>query len=174
MSHHPSNIGSLVRITASIPWSRNELNNRIQARDWISKPDPSLCTSPNWIYYVLEPHRGIAKAIEFKKITLSGLIHGDYTLNERLPTCQNSISRQARLNSEGGQRRTDPWQEPTNLLDLRNRIYSGAPLGPKGVALASHSPLRGFTFLQLHNKKRLQERSKINAYTQHAHLHTRT
>jgi hypothetical protein len=74
MGHHPSNRSSLVRITANIPWRPDELNNRIQAGDWISKPDPSLCTSPDWIYYVLEPHRGTAKAIEFKKITSSGLI----------------------------------------------------------------------------------------------------
>jgi hypothetical protein len=74
MGHHPSNRSSLVRITTSIPWRPDELNNRIQAGDWISKPDPSLCTSPDWIYYVLEPHRGTAKAIEFKKITPSGLI----------------------------------------------------------------------------------------------------
>jgi hypothetical protein len=74
MSHHPSNRGSLVRIAASIPWRPYELNNRIQAGDWISKPDPNLCASPDWIYYVLEPHRGTAKVIEFKKITPSGLI----------------------------------------------------------------------------------------------------
>jgi hypothetical protein len=74
MGHHPSNRSSLVRITTSIPWRPNELNNRIQIGDWINKPDPSLCTSPDWIYYMLEPHRSTAKAIEFKKITPSGLI----------------------------------------------------------------------------------------------------
>jgi hypothetical protein len=74
MSHHPTNRSSLVRITASIPWRPNEFINRIQAGDWISKPDLSSCTSPDWIYYVLEPHRGTTKAIEFKKITPSGLI----------------------------------------------------------------------------------------------------
>jgi len=74
MGHYPSNKSSLVRITANIPWRPDELNNRIQAGDWISKPDPSLCTSLDWIYYVFEPHRGTAKAIEFKKITPSGLI----------------------------------------------------------------------------------------------------
>jgi hypothetical protein len=74
MGHHPSNKSSLVRITINIPWCLDEVNNRIQAGDWISKPDPSLCTSPDWIYYVLEPHRGTTKVIEFKKITPSGLI----------------------------------------------------------------------------------------------------
>ncbi len=47
MSHHPSNRDSLLRITASIPWRPDELNNQIQVGDWINKPDPNLCTSPN-------------------------------------------------------------------------------------------------------------------------------
>jgi hypothetical protein len=56
MSHHPANRDSLARITASIPWNPEELNNRVQAGDWISKPDPSMRTSPDWIYYVLESY----------------------------------------------------------------------------------------------------------------------
>jgi hypothetical protein len=33
MSHHPANRDSLARITASIPWNPEELNNRVQAGD---------------------------------------------------------------------------------------------------------------------------------------------
>jgi hypothetical protein len=87
MSHHPANRDNLARITASIPWNPEELNNRVQAGDWISKPDPSMRTSPDWIYYVLESYRGTAKVIEFKKITSSGIIkattHAAITLSTK-------------------------------------------------------------------------------------------
>ncbi len=74
MNYHPANRDSLARITTSIPWKPEELNYRVQTGDWVSKPDPSMRTSPEWIYYVLEAHRGIAKVIEFRKITPSGII----------------------------------------------------------------------------------------------------
>jgi hypothetical protein len=87
MSHHPANRDNLARITASIPWNPEELNNRVPAGDWISKPDPNMSTSPDWIYYVLEPHRGTTKVIEFKKITSSGIIkattHAAITLSTK-------------------------------------------------------------------------------------------
>jgi hypothetical protein len=87
MSHHPANRDNLARITANIPWNPEELNNRVQAGDWISKPDPSMRNSPDWIYYVLESYRGTAKVIEFKKITSSGIIkattHAAITLSTK-------------------------------------------------------------------------------------------
>jgi len=86
MSHHPTNKDSLARITASIPWNPEELNNRVQAGDWISKPDPNMLTSPDWIYYVLESHRGTAKVIEFKKITPNGIIKATTHAAITLPT----------------------------------------------------------------------------------------
>ncbi len=46
-----------------------------------------MSTSPDWIYYVLEPHQGTAKVIEFKKITSSGIIkatmHATITLSTK-------------------------------------------------------------------------------------------
>jgi len=42
MGYYPSNRSNLVRITTSIPWRPNKLNNQIQVGDWISKPNPSL------------------------------------------------------------------------------------------------------------------------------------
>jgi len=86
MNHHPTNRDSLARITASIPWNLEELNNRVQAGDWISKPDPNMRTSPDWIYYVLESHRGTAKVIEFKKITPNGIIKATTHAAITLPT----------------------------------------------------------------------------------------
>jgi hypothetical protein len=84
MSHHVSNRSNLERITANIPWHPYELINRIQAGDWIGKPDPSSSTFPDWVYYVLKPLQDIARAIEFKRITPNGFIqattHSVFTL----------------------------------------------------------------------------------------------
>jgi len=86
MSHHPANRDNLARITAIIPWNPEELNNRVQVGDWISKPNPSMRTSPDWIYYVLKSYRGTAKVIEFKKITPSGIIKAKTHVAITLPT----------------------------------------------------------------------------------------
>jgi hypothetical protein len=74
MIHHASNRSCLEGITVSIPWHPDKITNLIQVGDWISMPNPNPHTPPDWVYYVLELSRDIARAIEFKKIMPNGRI----------------------------------------------------------------------------------------------------
>lgn len=74
LSYHTANKEAWEAITNSIPWRPDEQDDQIKKGNWITKPIPGSRIAPEWVYLVLESAPTTAKALEFKKVALSGHI----------------------------------------------------------------------------------------------------
>jgi predicted metal-dependent HD superfamily phosphohydrolase len=135
-----------------------------------------MSTSPDWIYYVLEPHRSTAKVIEFKKITSSGIIkattHAAITLSTKGYRPVRILS-QDKHDSTLKVARDAPIlsKNPLTFWIFETGFIQEFPWDPGEWHWQA---TRRLALLRIHSKKRIQERSDLNAHAGHEHLHPRT
>jgi hypothetical protein len=74
MTYHATNRNNRKIIIASIPWIPAIYINRFQAGDWINKRNSGNNTTLEWIYHVIGVTPNTVQAIEFQRVTPTGLI----------------------------------------------------------------------------------------------------
>jgi hypothetical protein len=74
MTYHATNKNSKEIIIASIPWNLATYINRFQAGDWISKRVSRNNTTLTWVYHVTRVNPNTVQAVEFQRVTPTGLI----------------------------------------------------------------------------------------------------
>ncbi len=74
MTYHTTNMNNKEIIIVSIPWNLATYTNRFQVGDWINKKNFGNNTTLEWIYHVTGVTPNMVQAIEFQKVTPTGLI----------------------------------------------------------------------------------------------------
>jgi hypothetical protein len=74
MTYHATNKNNREIIIANIPWNLASYTNRFQAGDWINKRNSRNNTTLKWIYHVTGVTPNMVQAIEFQRVTPTGLI----------------------------------------------------------------------------------------------------
>ncbi len=74
MTYHATNKNSREIIIASIPWNPTTYTNCFQAGDWINKRISGNNTALTWVYHVIRVTPNTVQAVEFQKVTPTGLI----------------------------------------------------------------------------------------------------
>jgi len=74
MTYHTTNRNSRKIIIVSILWNLTTYTNHFQARDWISKRVSKNNTALAWVYHVTRVTPNTVQAIEFQRVTPTGLI----------------------------------------------------------------------------------------------------
>jgi hypothetical protein len=74
ITYHTTNRNNREIIIASIPWKPATYTNRFQAGDWINKRNSGNNTTLEWIYHVTWVTPNTMQAIEFQRVTPTGLI----------------------------------------------------------------------------------------------------
>jgi hypothetical protein len=74
MNFHASNIISKEIIIASITWNPTEYPNQAQVKDWIYNKSSSSNTPLDLVYHVTQTAHNTVKAMEFQRISHSGII----------------------------------------------------------------------------------------------------
>jgi hypothetical protein len=74
MTYHTTNRNNREIIITSIPWNPTTYTNCFQAGDWISKRVSGNNTALAWVYHVIGVTPSTVQAIEFQRVTPTGLI----------------------------------------------------------------------------------------------------
>jgi hypothetical protein len=74
MTYHTTNRNNREIIIASIPWNPTIYTNQFQAGDWISEKNFGNNNTLKWIYHVTGVTPNTVQAIEFQRVTPTGLI----------------------------------------------------------------------------------------------------
>jgi hypothetical protein len=74
MTYHATNKNNKETIITNIPWNPVTYTNHFQAGDWMNKRNSENNTILEWVYHVTRVTPNTVQAIEFQRVTPTGLI----------------------------------------------------------------------------------------------------
>jgi hypothetical protein len=172
MNRHASTMRGRDIITASIPWSPDELDFHIKVGDWIADPTPDTGNPLDWVYQVLALTRGKAEVLEFQRSARDGRIQATSKHIHTIHTAKYRTVRVLHQEKPGTTLRVSKDLPAPSTKTLVLWVFETGFI--RDLALALQPATRRCSFLWLHRQKRLHQYPTSDPPLQHGDLHSRS